>query len=592
MEGNGGRMAGGVTRSDADELSSAAYHGKASAITDGIVSHASAAAALRRAGVSRDEWTGKGAAMRAKSPAERARAAYKGKLQAQDAAAHVAGRDAAGLRKGASAKVRAESESAISSGERRDLDDDVLEDVRGKTSIPASVANSPVTRLVEKKARDRRIEARVDRRFGEDPAKDIAGKAAKPLPQPVEPGRRIVSQVTAGKGQRPGTGMGTTRKYGHSAKARKAAAKATSGAGRAAGSRAAAATASVVRAKAASIAASVAGAFGAPVVIGAALCGVVALVLFAAVLGGASQNMKNLSLLDDAERQVAEYLYNIGFGDAQVAGVLAHIQCESGFDPANEFEFGGQGGYAYEVACGLLQYTSTSPGREEYFEYKNWCSETGRDWTDIGTQMYWTFGSHEPPGYWEGRWINRTGYYRAACNQDYPKGNALQVTVDAFLQTSDPQEACYLFMAGYGGGTQNPSQLHLARRMAMAQSYYAKLTSSATGGKAAVVTEAAKHLGKPYVWGAEGPGSFDCSGLTMYCYRVALGIELPHYTEDQLAAATMTVPPEQAEPGDILYKPGHVGISLGGTHCIEAMGARWGVVESDRNVWTCALKFA
>lgn len=588
----GVRNSGDVRRTDDGELSSSVYHGKATAITDGLVSHASAANALRRAGVSRGEWAGKGTATRAKSPAQRAREAYKDKLKAQDAVANVASRDAANLRRGASSKMRKDTEETVSSGVSRDLEDDVLDDVRAKGGIPSAVANNPATNIAKKKMRDKRIEARVEKRFGKDSAKGLATQMAKPLPQPVEPGKRIVSQVSAGKRRQQPTSMGTTRKYGHSAKARKTAVKATSSAKRVAGSRAAATTASAVKAKAASIMASISGAFGAPVVIGAALCGIVALVLFAAVLGGASQSMKNLSLLDDAERQVAEYLYSIGFGDAQVAGVLAHIQCESGFDPANEFEFGGQGGYAYEVACGLLQYTSTSPGREEYFEYKNWCSATGREWTDIGTQMYWTFGSHEPPGYWEGRWINRTGYYRAACNQDYPKGNALQVTIDAFLQTSDPQEACYLFMAGYGGGTQNPSQLHLARRMAMAQSYYAKLTSSATGGKAAVVAEAAKHLGKPYVWGAEGPGSFDCSGLTMYCYRVALGIELPHYTEDQLAAATTTVPPEQAEPGDILYKPGHVGISLGGTHCIEAMGARWGVVESDRNVWTCALKFA
>ena len=581
-----GGHSGAVRRTDEADVSSVAYHGKATAISDGIVSHASAANALRRAGVSRRESLGSGAVSHAETPAEKAKKAYKSKLEAKDAVAHTVGNDVRQIRHGAGNKLRGESESSISAGSTRELEDDAIEDLREKGASSSAVIHNPVTALARKKVRSKRIDKKVEQQFG-----GAMQGVLKPIPQRSAVQRRIVSQRTPGKRGTGLSGAAPARMYGHSAKARKAAAATSAGTRKVAAIRTAALVQGA-KAKAASIAASMAGAFGAPVVIGAALAGVVALVLFSVILGGASQNTKNLSLLTDPERQVAEYLYNIGFEDAQVAGVRAHIQCESGFDPANEFEFGGQGGYAYEVACGLLQYTSTSPGKEEYFEYKNWCSETGRDWTDIATQMYWTFGSHEPPGYWEGRWINRTGYYMAACNQDYPKGNQLQVTIDAFMQTKDPQEACYLFMAGYGGGTQNPSQLHLARRMTMAQSYYAKLTSSATGGKSAVVAEAAKHLGKPYVWGAEGPGSFDCSGLTMYCYRVALGIEIPHYTEDQLAAASMTVPPEQAEPGDILYKPGHVGISLGGTKCIEAMGTKWGVVESDRKVWTCALKFA
>lgn len=562
------------------DAASTAYHGKSNAITDGIVAHVDVANSLRRAGVSRKDGFGKGGVMRAESDAERAKRAYREHLVAKDAAIGTARRDATRSLSRTGDKASAAADESLSAGSSRELEDEVADDVSRKKDSFSSTGRN-VADLARRKSRIRRADSAAEKAYadavapGTTTGKDVAGA------------KRMVAQRGAGKVPKMGRSGVSGKRIGHSAKARAAA-----GASRGAAATRATAAASAVKAKAGALVARVAGAFGGPVVIGAAVAGVVALVLFAVIAGAASQTTRNLTLLTDAERQVAEYLYGIGFEDAQVAGVLAHIQCESGFDPANEFEFGGQGGYAYEVACGLLQYTSTSPGREEYFEYKNWCSANGKDWTDIGTQMYWTFGSHEPPGYWESRWINRTGYYRAACAQDYPKGNALQVTIDAFLQTKDPEEACYLFMAGYGGGTQNPSQLHLARRLTAARSYYAKITSSATGGKAAVVAEAMNHLGKPYVWGAEGPGSFDCSGFTAYCYRVALGIELPHYTEDQLAAATMTVPPEQAEPGDILYKPGHVGISLGGTKCIEAMGTRWGVVQSDRNVWTCALRFA
>src|SRR6266511_179599 len=56
-----------------------------------------------------------------------------------------------------------------------------------------------------------------------------------------------------------------------------------------------------------------------------------------------------------------------------------------------------------------------------------------------------------------------------------------------------------------------------------------------SGGVAAVVRYAEAQVGKPYVWGADGPGSFDCSGLTMMAWRQA-GISLPHS-----AAAQYTV---------------------------------------------------
>jgi len=56
-----------------------------------------------------------------------------------------------------------------------------------------------------------------------------------------------------------------------------------------------------------------------------------------------------------------------------------------------------------------------------------------------------------------------------------------------------------------------------------------------------VVDYAESRLGCPYVWGAEGPNTFDCSGLTMWCYA-QIGIRIPHYTESQLAAAKAVLP--------------------------------------------------
>jgi cell wall-associated NlpC family hydrolase len=58
-------------------------------------------------------------------------------------------------------------------------------------------------------------------------------------------------------------------------------------------------------------------------------------------------------------------------------------------------------------------------------------------------------------------------------------------------------------------------------------------------------------LGRPYVWGAEGPDSFDCSGLVQWAYAQA-GVRMPRVTAQQWAAGP-TVPLSEAQPGDLLF---------------------------------------
>ncbi len=62
---------------------------------------------------------------------------------------------------------------------------------------------------------------------------------------------------------------------------------------------------------------------------------------------------------------------------------------------------------------------------------------------------------------------------------------------------------------------------------------------------------ATAETGKPYIWGATGPGSYDCSGLMLRAYQRA-GIILPRVSRDQYKAGAH-VPVEQAQPGDLLF---------------------------------------
>ncbi|MCQ4045535.1 NlpC/P60 family protein [Streptantibioticus rubrisoli] len=88
---------------------------------------------------------------------------------------------------------------------------------------------------------------------------------------------------------------------------------------------------------------------------------------------------------------------------------------------------------------------------------------------------------------------------------------------------------------------------------------------------AQAVSFARAQLGKPYVWGATGPNSYDCSGLTQAAWSAA-GVSLPRTTYSQINAGTH-VPQGQLQPGDLVFfysSVSHVGIYIGGGQMIHA----------------------
>ncbi len=104
-----------------------------------------------------------------------------------------------------------------------------------------------------------------------------------------------------------------------------------------------------------------------------------------------------------------------------------------------------------------------------------------------------------------------------------------------------------------------------------------------------VVSAAYSKLGCPYVWGASGPNTFDCSGLVMWCYAQA-GVSLDHYSGSQ-AGSGAVIPVSSAQPGDILWRPGHVAIYVGGNQYIHAPQTGDVVkVSSGVGSFSCAIR--
>ena len=92
----------------------------------------------------------------------------------------------------------------------------------------------------------------------------------------------------------------------------------------------------------------------------------------------------------------------------------------------------------------------------------------------------------------------------------------------------------------------------------------------------AVIDLAHKQLGKPYVWGAEGPNSFDCSGIIYYVYKNAAGITLPRTSSDQYSAG-VAVSRSNLKAGDLIFSSTdgtgnitHVAIYVGDGQMIHA----------------------
>jgi cell wall-associated NlpC family hydrolase len=108
-----------------------------------------------------------------------------------------------------------------------------------------------------------------------------------------------------------------------------------------------------------------------------------------------------------------------------------------------------------------------------------------------------------------------------------------------------------------------------------------------------VVDTAKQYMGRPYVYGASGPSSFDCSGFTSYIMNL-FGVSIPRTAASQLTQSSYDVSVENLLPGDLVFfrsgdsslAASHVGMYIGNGQFIHASsGAGYVTINNLSDSW-------
>ena len=110
--------------------------------------------------------------------------------------------------------------------------------------------------------------------------------------------------------------------------------------------------------------------------------------------------------------------------------------------------------------------------------------------------------------------------------------------------------------------------------------------ATVSGSAGALISIASSKIGSPYVWGAKGPNSFDCSGFVYWCLNQA-GVGTSYMTSSgwRNPGRFKKVSMGELQPGDIVVVRGHVGIYAGGGSVIDASSSNGRVVHRSLSGW-------
>ncbi len=110
--------------------------------------------------------------------------------------------------------------------------------------------------------------------------------------------------------------------------------------------------------------------------------------------------------------------------------------------------------------------------------------------------------------------------------------------------------------------------------------------ATVSGSAGALISIASSKIGSPYVWGAKGPNSFDCSGFVYWCLNQA-GVGTSYMTSSgwRNPGRFKKVSMGELQAGDIVVVSGHVGIYAGGGSVIDASSSNGRVVHRSLSGW-------
>lgn len=297
--------------------------------------------------------------------------------------------------------------------------------------------------------------------------------------------------------------------------------------------------------------------------------------LFVSCTGGGDE--EGTGTLTGVPAEIATTLQGYGFTNEAIAAILGNFTAESTGDYGNiNANTDSDDGFG-TVSLGIMQMTGF-----ERITYLSWCIYSGKQWSDVSTQMEWAFSNEggTESGYFANRWQMvglgvsyydcEPGWQSRFRTDWYRSGEDFKNSTDVDLATFSWM-ACYE-RCGSGKSSKYPVGVsHLDKRLDFAQRYLAELNTStdSSGGTApadanAVVQRAYAELGKPYKWGAVGPSSYDCSGLVSYC--LTGGHSRLGTTGTFMGWKRVSDP----QPGDVCTNDHHCGIYIGNGQMIHA----------------------